>query len=123
MHGSTAAVEQNGKRFRGQVDAQVEHGGQDLVGEGGAGRASAPGVSCRRQGVDEVLQLVWSQAGQFGVGQDGWAPRWCRWPAVAGCRGGRARLGVQGVIPFAVEGVPGQRQGRHLRVADTDADG
>ena len=45
MHGCAAAVEEHGEGFRGQVDVQVEHGGQDLVGEGEPGRASSPGVS------------------------------------------------------------------------------
>lgn len=47
VHGGAAAAEQYGEGFRGQGEVQVEHGGQDLVGECEPGRAAAPVVLVR----------------------------------------------------------------------------
>jgi hypothetical protein len=47
------------------------------------------------------------------------------WPVVVGVNrhfGGRG-LGIQGVVPGAVHGVPAQRQGREALLADGDAGG
>ena len=40
MHGDATAAEEHGEGFGGQVDAQVQHGGQDLVGESEPGWAT-----------------------------------------------------------------------------------
>jgi hypothetical protein len=120
VHRGPAAAEQYGERFRGQGDPQMEHGGQDLFGEVEPGRTAAPSIAVERQSLFEGVQLLPGHPSQGGIGQQGLVPLRGRRP---GRRDVRAWLRVQGVVPFAMECVPGQRHCRHLGVTDTDSGG
>ncbi|GAO12438.1 hypothetical protein TPA0598_10_04080 [Streptomyces lydicamycinicus] len=123
MHGGPVAGEQHGERFCGKGDPQVEHSGQDLITEGEPRRAATPGIAVGGQSLGEDVQLPLGHPGQGWVGQQGLVPLRLRRLRGPGCRDCGAGLGVQGIVPVAVERVPGQRQCRHLRVTDTDAGG
>jgi len=56
VHGGAAAVEQQGEEFGREGDSQVEHGGQDLVGEGELEWATTLGVTVRGQDMGKVVE-------------------------------------------------------------------
>lgn len=47
MNCGPAAAEQDGKGFCGKANSQMEHGGQDLVGEGEPGWTASSGAGLR----------------------------------------------------------------------------
>jgi len=121
VYGGAAAAEEHGEGFRGQVDAQMQHGGQDLVGEGEPGWAAVSGIAVRGQGLGQLVQLVWGQPGQCGIGQQIRVSCRCWCLRDSGCRDGRGRLGVQDIVPVTVKGVADRWQGRHLGFTNGDS--
>ena len=134
LDAAAAGGEQFGQDAWVQSQAQVEHGGQDPVGVGEPGGRPAPGL-CRprwrdgcapaaRAGLPAARPVRRSACpaagGHSGQRRErrGVERSWpCRL-AARRCAGGG---GVEGVVPVAVEAVPGQRQRGHLRIADLDS--